>query len=66
VTLYRKSGHNSRIEAKGESVHKPQKRRLFTAEQKADAVKIVEQSDKPISQVAQDLGMSESGLRGVD
>jgi transposase len=41
----------------------PKKRRLFTDEQKADAVRIVEQSDKSISQVAQDIGMSESGLR---
>jgi transposase len=41
----------------------PKKRRLFTAEQKADAVRIVEQSDKPISQIAKELGISESALR---
>ncbi|WP_083883861.1 transposase [Thalassoporum mexicanum] len=31
--------------------------RLFTAEQKAEAVAIVNSPDKPISQVARDLGM---------
>jgi len=41
----------------------PKKRRLFTAEQKADAVRIVEQSDKPLSQIAKELGISESALR---
>jgi transposase len=41
----------------------PKKRRLFTAEQKADAVRIVEQSDKPLSQIAKKLGISESTLR---
>ncbi len=38
-------------------------RRLFTEEQKADAVKIAEQSDKPLSQVAKDLGISDGALR---
>jgi transposase-like protein len=33
----------------------PKNRRLFTAEQKVDAVRIVEKSDKPISQVAKEL-----------
>jgi transposase len=41
----------------------PKNRRLFTTEQKADAVRIVEQSDKPISQIAKELGISESALR---
>jgi transposase len=41
----------------------PKQRRLFTAEQKADAVRIVEQSDKPLSQIAKELGISESALR---
>jgi transposase len=41
----------------------PKQRRLFTAEQKAEAVRIVEQSDKPISQVAKELGISESAVR---
>jgi transposase len=41
----------------------PKNRRLFTDEQKADAVRIVEQSDKPISQVAKELGISESAVR---
>lgn len=41
----------------------PKNRRLFTTEQKADAVRIVEQSDKPLSQIAKELGISESALR---
>lgn len=41
----------------------PKPRRVFTAEQKSDAVRIVEQSDKPISQIAPELGVSESALR---
>ncbi len=38
------------------------KRRIFTAEQKAEAVRIVEQSGKPISQIAREMGISESAL----
>lgn len=38
-------------------------RRLFTDEQKAEAVNIVKQSGKPISQVAQEMGLTESALR---
>lgn len=38
-------------------------RRLFTAEQKAEAVTIVNQSGKPISQVAKEMGLTESALR---
>lgn len=38
-------------------------RRLFTAEQKAEAVAIVKQSGTPISQVAKEMGLSESALR---
>jgi transposase len=38
-------------------------RRIFTEEQKADAVRIAEQSDKPLSQVAKDLGISDGALR---
>ena len=38
-------------------------RRIFTAEQKAEAVRIVEQSGKPISQVAREMGLTESALR---
>jgi transposase len=41
----------------------PKNRRLFTAEQKAEAVRIAEQSDKSISQVAKELGISGSALR---
>jgi transposase len=40
----------------------PKQRRLFTDEQKAEAVKIVEPSDKPISHIAQELGISDSAL----
>lgn len=39
------------------------RRRTFTPEQKADAVKIVRQSGKPISQVATEMGLSISSLR---
>lgn len=42
----------------------PQKpRRTFTPEQKAQAVSIVKQSGKPVSQVAQEMGLTESALR---
>jgi transposase-like protein len=37
----------------------PKNRRLFTTEQKSDAVRIVEQSDKPISQIAKELAYGE-------
>ncbi|MGB3613279.1 MAG: transposase [Elainellaceae cyanobacterium] len=47
-----------------ENVHMSQKpRRKFTAEQKAEAVHIVEESDKPISRVAKEMGLTESALR---
>jgi transposase len=39
------------------------KRRIFTEEQKAEAVRIVERSDKPIHQVAEEMGLSASALR---
>jgi len=39
------------------------KRRTFTAEQRAEAVKIARESDKPLTQVAKDLGLSPSALR---
>ena len=38
------------------------KRRKFTAEQKAQAVRIVRDSGRPISQVAKELDVSESSL----
>jgi transposase len=37
-------------------------RRFFTTEQKAEAVNIVQQSGKPVSQVARELGLTESAL----
>ncbi|NJK30762.1 MAG: transposase [Acaryochloris sp. SU_5_25] len=37
--------------------------RIFTDEQKAEAVRVVNQSGKPISQVAQEMGLTESALR---
>ena len=47
-----------------ENVQLPQKtRRLFTDEQKAEAVNIVKQSGKPVSQVAKEMGLTESALR---
>jgi transposase len=41
----------------------PKPRRQFTPEQKAEAVKIVTQSGRPISQIAKELGLTESALR---
>ena len=38
-------------------------RRTFTAEQKTEAVGIVRQSGKPVSQVAREMGLTESALR---
>jgi transposase len=38
------------------------KKRTFTAEQKAEAVKIVEQSGKPVMQVAREMGLTPSAL----
>ena len=38
-------------------------RRIFTDEQKAEAVRIVNQSGKPVSQVAKEMGLTESALR---
>lgn len=35
-------------------------RRQFTPEQKAEAVRIVAQSGKPISQIAKEMGLTES------
>ncbi len=34
------------------------KHRIFTAEQKAEAARIVEQSGKPIAQIARKMGIS--------
>ena len=39
------------------------KRRKFTAEQRAAAVKIVEQSGKPITQIAREMDLSTTALR---
>jgi transposase-like protein len=47
-----------------ENVQMTQKpRRTFTDEQKAEAVRIVGQSGKPVSQVAKETGLTESALR---
>jgi transposase len=47
-----------------ENVQMAQKpRRIFTDEQRAEAVTIVNQSGKPISQVAKEMGLTESALR---
>jgi transposase len=48
---------------KGNVSMSPKNRRLFTDEQKAEAVRIVEQSDQSISHIAKELGISESALR---
>jgi transposase len=39
------------------------KRQIFTEEQKAEAVRLVEKSDKSIHQVTEEMGLSESALR---
>ena len=41
----------------------PKPRRQFTSEQKAEAVRIVAQSDKSITQIAKEMGLTESALR---
>jgi transposase len=41
----------------------PKPRRQFTNEQKAEAVRIVAQSPKSITQIAKELGLTESALR---
>ena len=38
-------------------------RRLFTDEQKAEAVRIATQSGRPVSQIAQEMGLTASALR---
>lgn len=40
-------------------------RRIYTAEQKAEAAKIVHQSGKSINQVARELGLSPNVLRNL-
>src|SRR5207237_10196882 len=42
---------------------KTRKRRSFTAEYKADAVKLVKDSGKSVGQVAKDLDLTETALR---
>jgi transposase len=37
-------------------------RRIFTDEQRAEAVRIVHQSGKPVIQVAKEMGLTESAL----
>ena len=39
------------------------RRRIFTPEQKAEAVRIVEQSTQSIGQVAREMGLTETALR---
>jgi transposase-like protein len=47
-----------------ENVQMSQKsRRTFTNEQKAEAVRIVQPSGNPVSQVARAMGLTESALR---
>ncbi len=42
----------------------PRTRRRFTAEFKAEAVKLLEESDRPLLQVAAELGVHPNQLRG--
>ena len=39
------------------------KRRVYTAEFKAEAVALAEKREKPVSQIAKDLGLNENVLR---
>lgn len=38
------------------------KHRLFTSEQKAEALRIIDEADKPVSQVAKELGIGVSTI----
>ena len=38
-------------------------RRVYTAEFKAEAVALAEKREKPVSQIAKDLGLNENALR---
>lgn len=63
MTFPQESGHSQWVTMK-ENVQMTKKpRRLFTDEQKAEAVNIVKQSGKPVSQVAKEMGLTESALR---
>ena len=43
---------------------KRRKRRIFTDEYKAEVVQLVKASDKPLTQVARDLDLTVSAVRG--
>ena len=43
--------------------HKPRRRRVFTPELKAEAVRLCRVGDRSISQVARDLDLTETALR---
>jgi transposase len=40
----------------------PRKKRTFTAEQKAEAVRIVEESGKPVTQITREMGLTANAL----
>jgi transposase len=63
MTLPRKSGQFPRVDNSGACSHDPKPCRLFTDDQKAEAVRIVNQFGKPVSQVAKEMGLTESALR---
>ena len=56
------------VDTRWESTMKPsmvkRKRRKFTPEFKADTVRLVRQSGKTIAEIARDLKLTESALRG--
>ncbi|NJR52735.1 MAG: transposase, partial [Leptolyngbyaceae cyanobacterium CSU_1_3] len=60
-----KSGHSRRVDKEGECSDESKPRRVFTDEQKAEAVRIVNQSGKPVSQVAKEMGLTESACAMV-
>jgi hypothetical protein len=62
LTLPEQSGHSRRVVNNRKCSNDQEKCRIFTEEQKAEAVRIVECSDKPIHQVAEEMGLSASAL----
>ena len=63
VDELRVAGGRRRSDTRGESRMGKRKRRTFTSEQRAEAVKIALGSPKPVAQVARDLDLSVSVLR---
>ena len=63
LTFPRKSGHSRRVDNLGECSDVTKTSQTIYRQQKAEAVRIVNQSGKPVSQVAKEMGLTESALR---